>query len=473
MLQKDFLWGGATAANQCEGGYREGGRGLANVDFIPCGDERFDIAAGKSKSIQLDSVHYYPSHDAIKMYDFYKEDIQMFAEMDFKVYRLSISWTRIFPQGDEEKPNEEGLRFYENLFKECRKYNIEPLVTICHFDCPMNLIRKYGSWRSRKMVDFYLNLCRVLFTRYKGLVHHWLTFNEINATKIYPFMGSGIIFEEDENQKEVIYTVSHHQFIASAKAVKLAHEIDSENKVGCMLSCLYHYPLTSNPEDVFKADRENKELLFYGDVQSRGYYPNYALKMFEREQLNIPILEGDDEILKEGTVDFISFSYYFSKVSSTDPNALILNESIFKNVKNPYLKSSEWGWQVDHLGLRIVMNVLYERYQKPLFIVENGLGAKDIVDEKGYIEDDYRIDYLRKHIYSFKEAVEIDGIPLLGYTTWGPIDLVSASTGEMSKRYGFIYVDKDDYGNGSYKRIKKKSFYWYKKVIASNGEDLD
>ena len=470
MLQENFLWGGASAANQCEGGFDKDGRGLANVDLIPYGKNRADAVVGRR--VTNEEENYYPSRDAVNMYEHYKEDIKLMAEMGFKVYRLSIAWTRIFPEGDEEQPNEAGLQFYEKIFKECRKYNIEPLVTICHFDCPMNLVEKYGSWRNRKMIDFYLNLCRALFNRFKGIVKYWITFNEINVTKVYPFMGSGIIYQDGENKKEIIYTVSHHQFIASAKAVMLAHEIDPENKVGCMLSSLYHYPLTANPEDVMKAEVDNREIWFYGDVQSRGRYPNYAKKMFEREQMSIPILEDDEAVLEKGTVDFVSFSYYFSQTSTADESVPVAEGSISKSAANPYLKTSDWGWQIDGLGLRIVMNALYDRYQKPLFIVENGLGAIDVPNADGYIEDDYRIEYLKKHIKSFKDAVELDGIPLLGYATWGPIDLIAASTGEMSKRYGFVYVDRDNLGNGTYRRIPKKSFYWYKNVIASNGEEL-
>lgn len=473
-FRDDFLWGGATAANQCEGGYKEGGRGIANVDVVPHGKDRYPVISGRMKMFDFDEDHFYPAREAIDMYHHYKEDIALFGEMGFKTYRLSLAWSRIFPRGDEAEPNEEGLAFYEDLFKECHKYGIEPLVTITHFDCPMHLVKEYGAWRNRKLVGFYENLCRVIFRRYKGLVKYWLTFNEINMILHAPFMGAGICFEEGENKEQVMYQAAHHELVASALATKIAHEIDPENKVGCMLAAGQYYPFTCKPEDVWEGLCSDRENYFFIDVQSRGEYPAYAKKKMERNKIHIEVDEGDAALLKDHTVDFISFSYYSSRCASADPDVNAQTAgNVFASVKNPYLQSSQWGWQIDALGLRITLNTLYDRYQKPLFIVENGLGAIDEPDEDGNVEDDYRIDYLREHVKAMKAAVEEDGVDLMGYTSWGCIDLVSASTGEMSKRYGFIYVDKDDEGRGSLKRSRKKSFEWYKKVIASNGEDLE
>ncbi|OJF92192.1 6-phospho-beta-glucosidase [Alkalibacterium sp. 20] len=472
-FKKDFLWGGATAANQLEGGYDEGGRGLANVDVAPVGEDRRAIISGKVKHLDFDDEHFYPAKEAIDHFHRYKEDIALFGEMGFKTYRLSIAWTRIFPKGDETEPNEDGLKFYEDLFKECHKHGIEPLVTITHFDCPMHLIKEYGGWRNRKMVDFYGNLTRTLFTRYKGLVKYWLTFNEINIILHAPFMGAGLVFEEGENKKQVIYQAAHHELVSSALATKIAREVDPEIQVGCMLAAGKYYPNTPNPVDVLAAQQADRQNYFFIDVQSRGEYPAYALKELEREGIEIPFEEGDKELLKEYTVDFISFSYYSSCVASGDPENKEKSEgNIFASVKNPYLEASEWGWQIDPLGIRITMNEIYDRYQKPLFVVENGLGAIDTPDENGYVEDDYRIDYLSSHIKAMKDAVELDGVDLMGYTSWGCIDLVSAGTGEMKKRYGYIYVDRDNEGNGTLERTPKKSFYWYKNVIETNGEDL-
>ena len=470
---ENFLWGGATAANQCEGGFDQGGRGLANVDVIPTGKDRRVVITGKREMLAFEEGYFYPAKEAIDMYHHFKEDIALFAEMGFKTYRLSIAWSRIFPKGDEETPNEEGLRFYEELFLECRKYQIEPLVTITHFDCPIHLIKEYGGWRNRKMIAFYENLCRAIFTRYKGLVKYWLTFNEINMILHAPFLGAGLTFAEGENEEQIKYQAAHHELVASAIATKIAHEVDPENKVGCMLAAGAYYPYTCNPEDVWASRKSDRENYFFIDVQSRGEYPAYALKEMERNGIQIEMEPGDAALLKEHTVDFISFSYYSSRVSTTDNELLEQTAgNIFASVKNPYLEASEWGWQIDPLGLRITMNDIYDRYQKPLFIVENGLGAVDTPDENGYVEDDYRIDYLAAHIQAMKDAVELDGVDLLGYTTWGCIDLVSAGTGEMKKRYGFIYVDRDNEGNGTLARSKKKSFNWYKKVIDSNGENL-
>ena len=471
-FRKDFLWGGATAANQCEGGYNLSNRGLANVDVVPHGEDRFAIITGQKKHLAFDDAHFYPAKEAIDMYHHWKEDLALFAEMGFKTYRMSLAWTRIFPNGDEETPNEEGLAFYEAIFLECRRLGIEPLVTITHFDCPIHLIKTYGGWRNRKMIDFYGRLARTIFTRYKGLVKYWLTFNEINMLLHAPFMGAGIVFEAGENRDEVLYHAAHHELLASALATKIAHEIDPENKVGCMLAAGDYYPYDCDPENVFEAQKLNRENLFFIDVQSRGYYPSYKLKELERKNITLPIEAGDLALLREHTVDFISFSYYSSRVARVKSDADKTAGNIFESVANPYLKSSEWGWQIDPKGLRITMNTAYDRYQKPLFVVENGLGAMDHLKQDGTIEDDYRIAYMAAHIAEMKKAVEIDGVDLLGYTSWGCIDLVSAGTGEMSKRYGFIYVDRDDEGHGTLKRIPKKSFYWYQKVIKTNGEDL-
>lgn len=475
-MPDNFLWGGATAANQCEGAYREGGRGLSSVDVIPFGPDRMPVARGQMKMLACDSEHSYPAHEAIDMYHHFKEDIALFAQMGFKCYRLSVSWTRIFPNGDDETPNEAGIRFYNDLFDECLRNRIEPLVTICHFDTPVALIKKYGGWKDRRMVDAYLRYCEVLFRQYGKKVKYWITFNEINMLLHMPFMGAGIVFEEGENPEQVKYQAAHHELLASAKAVGLAHEIMPDAKVGCMLAAGQFYPYTCAPADVYKAMEHDRDNYFFIDVQARGTYPVWAVKRMEKAGVRIQTEAGDEDILKAGVVDFVSLSYYCSRCISSDPE-ILKNKSrgnaVINAVINPYLKSSEWGWQIDPLGLRITLNTLYDRYGKPLFIVENGLGANDTVEEDGTIHDPYRIDYMREHIRAMMEAVNEDGIPLLGYTCWGCIDLVSASTGEMKKRYGMIYVDKQNDGSGDLKRLKKDSFYWYQKVIRTNGEDLD
>jgi len=472
-FKSNFLWGGATAANQCEGGFDADGRGLANVDVMPVGPDRLAIMTGHHKMLDFEDNYFYPAKQAIDMYHEYKKDIALFAEMGFKVYRLSIAWTRIFPNGDELEPNENGLQFYENLFNECHKYGIEPLVTITHFDCPMYLIKKYNGWRNRKMVGFYERLCRVLFTRYKKQVKYWLTFNEINMLFHGSFMSSGLYFEPGENELAIKYQAAHHQLVASALATKIGHEINPDNQIGCMLAGGEYYPKTCNPQDVWAAIKSNHENYFFIDVQAKGQYPYYALQELKNNNIKLDIADGDLELLKLHTVDFVSFSYYSSRVATGEMDAAEKTDgNVFASVKNPYLEVTEWGWQIDPLGFRITINQIYDRYNKPLFVVENGLGAIDTPDKNGYVADDYRIDYLRSHIQAMKDAVNEDGVDIIGYTTWGCIDLVSAGTGEMKKRYGFIYVDRDNEGNGSLKRSKKKSFDWYKKVISSNGEDL-
>lgn len=470
---ENFLWGGATAANQCEGAFDADGRGLANVDVVPYGKARKDVCCGRRKMLEFEAGYTYPATNGIDFYHRYKEDIALFAEMGFRVFRLSIAWTRIFPMGDEEEPNEKGLQFYDDVFRECRRYGIEPLVTITHFDMPIHLIKKYGGWRNRKLIEFYRKLVTVLFARYKGVVKYWITFNEINMILHMPFMGAGLVFEDGENEREVKYQAAHNELVASAWAVRIGHEINPENKIGCMMAGGQIYPYSCNPEDVWKALQMNEENMTFIDVQARGHYPAWALKMFERENIQIGMTEEDKELLQAYTVDFVSFSYYSSKSISTDPTLEQTSGNAFATTRNPYLKVSPWGWQIDPLGLRITLNTLYNRYQKPLFIVENGLGDRDTIEADGTIDDSRRIAYLEEHIRAMEAAISIDGVDLMGYTTWGCIDLVSASTGEMSKRYGFIYVDRDDQGNGTYNRIKKKSFDWYRHVIETNGRCLE
>jgi 6-phospho-beta-glucosidase len=472
MFPKNFLWGGAIAANQAEGAWLEGGKGPSTIDMIPHGKNRMYVKLGDMNPVELMEGEFYPSHEAIDFYHHYKEDIRMFAEMGFKCFRTSIAWSRIFPNGDEAEPNEEGLKFYEDMFKECHKYGIEPLVTICHFDAPMGLVKKFGSWRSREMIDCYTKYAKVCFERFNGLVKYWLTVNEINVMLHSPFSGAGISFAEGENRDQVIYQSAHHELVASAIATKIGHEINPENKIGCMMAAGQYYPYTCNPEDVWLAMNKDRENLMFIDVQARGYYPSYSKRVFKEKNVVLDIQPGDLEVIRENTVDFVSFSYYSSRCASADPNVAVSDGNLIKTVRNPYLKVSQWNWQIDPLGFRITMNAMYDRYQKPLFVVENGLGARDVIEADGSIQDDYRIEYFREHIKAMGEAIE-DGVELMGYTTWGCIDVVSASTGEMSKRYGFIYVDRDDAGNGTMERRKKKSFDWYKKVIASNGEDLD
>lgn len=466
-----FLWGGALAANQAEGAYLEGGKGLTTVDMIPHGANRMAVKLGQEKRFTLRDDEFYPSHEAIDFYHSYKEDIALMAEMGFTVFRTSIAWARLYPRGDEQEPNAEGIAFYRAMFEECRKYGIEPLVTLCHFDVPMHLVVEYGSWRNRQMVDFFTRYARTCFEAFDGLVKYWLTFNEINILLHSPFSGAGLVFEEGEDREQVKYQAAHHELVASALATRIAHEVNPHNQVGCMLAGGSFYPYSCKPEDVWAALQKERENLLFIDVQARGAYPAYAASLFREKGIQLVKAPEDDDILKH-SVDFVSFSYYASRCASADMNQDNTSAAnVVKSLRNPHIQQSQWGWGIDPLGLRITMNSLYDRYQKPLFLVENGLGAIDEINADGEIEDDYRIDYLRAHISAMGDAIA-DGVPLLGYTSWGCIDLVSASTGEMSKRYGFVHVDRDDAGQGTLARRRKKSFWWYRQVIASNGEDL-
>lgn len=480
----NFLWGGAIAANQCEGAWNEDGKGMSVADvamFKPNVDKKDYISQWHidmddiRKARETDDVVYYPKRHGVDFYHHYEEDIALFAEMGFKTLRLSIAWTRLFPNGDEEKPNEKGLLFYENVFKCLRKHNIEPLVTLSHYEMPLYLVENYEGWASREVVDMFVKFATTCFERYKDLVKYWLTFNEIDSVFRHPFTTVGIVednYASKNEAEEAIYKALHHQLVASALVTKYAREIIPGAQIGCMVTKTLTYPETCNPEDIYLAMMDNRTNNLYTDVQVRGKYPLWIKKLWKDKGFEIPILEGDEEILAAHTVDFISFSYYMSMVQSIHAEKREkVGGNLTTGVKNPYLSTSEWGWQIDPKGLEISLIDLYDRYQKPLWIVENGLGYNDVVNEDGTIEDDYRINYFADHFKAIGHAIE-NGVEVMGYTSWGCIDIVSASTSQMSKRYGFIYVDVDDYNKGTYKRLKKKSFDWYKKVIETNGEIL-
>lgn len=462
----DFLWGGSVSANQLEGAYLENGKGLSIQDVMPNGIMTPPTAEPTEDNMKLIGIDFYHR---------YKEDIKLLAEMGFKVFRTSIAWSRIFPKGDELEPNEKGLQFYDDLFDECRKYGIEPLVTISHYETPLHLSREYDGWINRKMVGFYERYVRTIFARYKDKVKYWLTFNEINSILEHPFISGGISTPKDQLTKQELYQAVHHEFVASALAVKIGHEINPNFKIGCMVIAMPIYPLTPDPDDVIRVMEADHQNTFFADVHVRGHYPGYMKRYLRENGITIHFEPGDEEILTH-TVDFISFSYYQSSCETADSAKQIKGEgNLIGGVPNPHLKASDWGWQIDPQGLRYIMNAFYDRYQKPLFIVENGLGALDdlitYANGEKTVEDDYRIDYLKQHLIQVAEAIQ-DGVELMGYATWGCIDLVSATTAQLKKRYGFIYVDRHDDGSGTLERYRKKSFYWYKDVIQTNGGSL-
>ena len=475
-FKKDFLWGGATSANQYEGAWNENGKGDSVADHCTSGtkDRSKIITKGFNENA------FYPSREATDFYHHYKEDISLAKEMGFNVFRMSINWTRIFPNGDDYAPNEKGLEFYDKVFDELNKNNIEPLVTISHYEMPYTLVNKYNGWLSRDMIDVFMKYVETIFERYKDKVKYWLTFNEINAgtLPIGSVLSLGTVKDYEGPVNSVPcscstrYKALHNQLIAAAKIVNLAHEKYPNFKIGCMTAFATKYPLTCNPKDILKCQFENRLMNWYvTDIQVRGKYPSYSNKLFDDLGVTLDIGEDDKKILEKGKVDFISISYYLSVCESSNKTNYV-EGNLSGGVSNPYLKTSDWGWQIDPDGLRYSLNEIYDRYQIPIMVVENGLGAKDTLDPDGSIHDSYRINYLREHIKAMKDAV-YDGVDLIGYTPWGWIDLVSASTGEMAKRYGMVYVKKYDDGTGDLSRLKKDSFYWYKKVIESNGEDLD
>ncbi|MCK1214223.1 6-phospho-beta-glucosidase [Streptococcus uberis] len=474
---KNFLWGGALAAHQFEGGVLETSKGLSVADVMTAG------AHGVPRVI-TDGVlegNYYPNHVGIDFYHRYKEDIAMFADLGFKCFRTSIAWSRIFPNGDETEPNEEGLQFYDNVFDELLKYGIEPVITLSHFEMPYHIAKEYGGFMNRQTVDFFVKFAEVVFRRYKDKVKYWMTFNEINNqmnyhNDIFGWTNSGAHFGDYENPEEAMYICGHHTLLASALAVKVGKEINPDFLIGNMIAMVPIYPFSCRPEDVLLASQAMHDRWFFCDVQVRGHYPAYALKMFERKGFNVQITEEDKAILASGKVDYIGFSYYMTNVVDSQKEMADLSKTIEAsnpyNVKNPFIKESDWGWAIDPIGLRYALNQFYERYELPLFIVENGFGAIDVKEEDGSVHDQYRIDYLKSHIQEMEKAINEDGVELMGYTPWGCIDCVSFTTGEMKKRYGFIYVDRNNDGSGTLERSKKDSYDWYKQVTASNGEIL-
>lgn len=481
---ENFLWGGATAANQLEGAHDVDGKGLSASDVFIFDSEAprerwLDQWAGMTHAQVAEaqdpkSTKYYPKRKGNDFYHRYEEDIAMFAEMGFKCFRMSIAWTRIFPRGDETVPNEAGLAFYDRVFDTLRHHNIEPVVSLSHYEMPLTLVTEYGGWPNRQVIDFYLQFATTVFQRYRHKVRYWMTFNEINCVKHHPYVSVGVIEEDHPDLEQAKYQGAHHQFVASALATKACHEIIPGSQVGCMISYQILYPHTCHPDDLQACEEAQRVSLFFSDVQARGAYPAWTDRMFAAKGVKLKKERGDDEILRLYPVDFVSFSYYMSSTISAHPEKLegVQGNLITGGIRNPYLPESDWGWQIDPKGLRLALNQLYDRYQKPLFVAENGLGALDVPDAEGVVQDDYRIDYLRLHIEQMREAIS-DGVNLFGYTWWGPIDMISASTSQMSKRYGFIYVDQDDTGKGTLKRSRKKSFNWYKQVIASNGSNLD
>lgn len=479
---KNFLWGGAIAANQVEGGWNVDGKGLSVADiasYKPHVDNKdyaahMDISTSTIESSMADKTDkWYPKRRGIDFYHRYKEDLALFSELGFKTLRLSIAWTRLFPTGEEEQPNEKGIAFYRSVFKEMQRLGIKPIVTLSHYEMPLSLSLKYNGWVNRRVIDDFVRFATVCFEEFGEYVDYWLTFNEIDSIHRHPFTTAGIVPDKCQPGKEEqeIYQALHHQFVASALVTKIAHEINQENKVGCMLTKLMTYPLTCDPLDVELTLKKNLENNFYTDVQVKGEYPKMIEVALKNKGIDIKITPEERQILRENTVDFLSFSYYMSMAESGDPKAERTPGNTVLGVKNPYLPSTDWGWQIDPKGLKIALIELYDRYQLPLMIVENGMGSVDTVEE-GHIHDPYRIAYFKAHFQQMKEAID-EGVDLIGYTSWAPIDLVSAGTSQMSKRYGFIYVDADDEGNGTYNRSKKDSFDWYQEVIATNGGSLE
>ena len=477
-FKKDFLWGGAVAANQCEGAWKEGGKGISvpDVDWhnpnLKRGGKRDEDSEMTSQRLQellkINEDWQFPKRQGIDFYHTYKQDLGYMKELGLKCFRTSINWARIYPNGDDEKPNEDGLKFYDDLINTIIEDGMEPIITLFHYELPLNLVRKYGGWRDRRVIDFFVRFCKTCFERYHSKVKYWILINQINLIYVEAFNSLGILVDQVDNVEQAKYQCVHHQFVACSLATKEARKIDSNMLMGVMISDHNCYAETAKPEDVFYTYQKNQmSQFFYTDVRIRGEYPGYALRFFNDKNFKIEMTDDDLKAIKEYTADYMAISYYYTRLNSYEKNNNGLNDIS----RNPLLKASIWGWSVDPLGLRNSLNVYYDRYQLPLMIAENGLGALDELTEDNKVHDDYRIDYLREHIKAMKEAVK-DGVDLFAYCPWGPFDIVSCTTNEMSKRYGFVYVDINDDGSGSRKRFKKDSFDWYKKVIETNGEEL-
>ena len=473
-LNKTFLWGGSIAAHQCEGAWNEDGKGLALMDVVTSGDVDHDRIIHEKKQ----PGYYYPSETGIDFYHRYHEDIQLFAEMGFNTLRISIDWSRIYPNGDDEKPNPEGIKYYQNVIDALLEKHIEPIVTLYHFEMPLAIVEKYGSWTSRETIELYLRYCRTMFEALKGKVHYWVTFNEMNhidsqmsLSDFFTYFVAGIKFSELKDAPQTLAICAYHMTLASVRAIKLAHEVDSQNKVGCVFGLTPNYPYSCNPEDVMLSYKRMTRDLYQIDAMCYGKFPEYKLREYQRLGIHLTVIEEDRRSFKDGKLDFLGINYYASEVSIAKETP-DMKKAFFGGVKNPYLVESDWGWSVDPIGLRYILNVVDKRYQLPIMITENGIGAVDTVEPDGSIHDTYRIEYLQQHLTTLKQAVIEDDVNCIGYLMWGPIDLVSATTGEMKKRYGFIYVDKHDDGSGSMKRIPKDSFYWYQDVIKTNGKNL-
>ena len=469
-MKSTFLWGVATAANQCEGAWQEGEKGISSADIL------YDGTAGEyPENLKIYPERYYTYHTGNDFYHRYKEDIALMKEMGIKCFRMSIAWTRIYPKGIEDKPNEEGLAFYDRVFDELKKQGIEPLVTISHYEMPLYLVQAYGGWKHRCVIDHYVKYAKTILDRFHEKVNYWITFNEMNFISTIPFCAGGLLIRGKDNKEQDMFQGAHHQLVAHALVTAYSHGSYPDLKIGCMVCGTLAYAQTPNPQDALEQLECDRETYYYTDVFVRGRYQNYADSFLKKKQVVLQKQEGDDEILAKGKVDFLAFSYYFTRIAPINPDNdpdLTDNERMLGKLENPYLQRTQWGWVIDPVGFRLALNKFYDRYQIPLFVTENGLGARDVLCEDKRIHDDYRIDYLRQHIRELKKAVEIDGVDVMGYTSWSGIDLVSATTAQITKRYGHIYVDYDDQGNGTGNRFKKDSFAWYKRVIETNGEQL-
>lgn len=463
-----FLWGGAIASNQADGLFKRK-LGASIADFTYCKqkqtkDDRAEFTSWKETELEEKDQRNYAKRRGIQFADTYEQDLALMKELGLKAFRTSIDWSYVFPTGLEQEPNEEALKYYDQLFACIVKNDMLPVITLSHYEMPVHLSKEYDGWASKVVLQSFVHYADCMLKRYHKLVKYWITFNQINMAN---FDSLGIPFHKYENSLQVVYQGLHNQFVASAEVKKIASEIDDQLQIGTMLSDKVAHPATCRPEDVLFSLKKNQMQFLCADVQIRGSYPGYAKRFFKEHDIALKITKEEVDLLEAYRMDFLSFSYYYTKINDASKD----DENMFVRSKNPYLTASEWGWEIDPLGLRTALNTYADRYPNtPLFITENGYGAQDLV-ENGEIHDDHRISYIKEHLLQIYEALQ-DGVNVIGYLLWSPIDIVSCSSCEMKKRYGLIYVDQDNEGNGTKKRIKKRSYAWYQRVIATNGRAL-
>ncbi|KAB2331085.1 glycoside hydrolase family 1 protein [Bacillus mesophilum] len=469
---KDFLWGAASAAYQVEGAWDKDGKGPSVWDVF----------------VRNEGVTYKGTNGdvAVDHYNRYKEDVALMAEQGLKTYRFSIAWSRIYPTGNGEV-NEKGLQFYDDLIDELLKYNIEPMITLYHWDIPQSLMDQYGGWESRQVIEDFNEYAITLYKRYGDRVKYWISLNEQNYFISYGYETA--LHPPAVKDRKRMYAANHIANLANAKVIQSFRKYVPDGKIGPSFAYKPYYPVDSNPQNILAFENsEDLNNYYWMDMYAWGRYPVTAWKFLEENGLAPEIEEGDFELLASAKPDFMGVNYYRTTTVEENPKDGGVDIGVknvtgkkgstkhsgmpgmFKTTNNPHVESTNWDWDIDPQGLRIGLRRIATRYQLPVLITENGLGEFDALEEGDVVNDDYRIDYLKSHIQAIQDAMS-DGVEVLGYCAWSFTDLLSWLNG-YQKRYGFVYVNREEDDEKDLRRIKKKSYHWYKEVIAENGENL-